>query len=353
MRDAARRNNEWSFPFPAVLPAIRRTMRTDPSGPVATTRPPAKLNLFLELLARREDGFHEIDTVMVPVDWCDTLSLRRTNSPGIQIHADWIPSTPIIARRLGIDGGDSLANLMAIPEDERNLVHRALTRFIDCFDIQGGFDCVLGKSIPAGAGMGGASSDAASALRCAAALCRIPLAAPELTSIAADIGSDVPFFLGHPNGESTRAARATGRGEILDRIDLTSTLDCVIAFPGVNLSTAEVYADCRISQAPQSSSQLVAALEGGQTSGLGSMMVNRLEEPAKKKAPRIDEILESLWQTGLEPCQLTGSGSACFAIASSTSDSRRSAMRVRATQEPGAIVRSVRTTTVPARVDLG
>jgi len=335
--------------------AMRGAMRTEPpaAGVVAHVRPPAKLNLFLELLARREDGYHEIDTVMVPIDLCDQMHVRRSRESGIHIDCQWLPSAPIIANRLGLPGASVEARrLLSIPEQEDNLVHRALQRFIETFDVAGGFECELGKGIPAGAGMGGASSDAASALRCAAALCGIPHDSRELWAIAAEIGSDVPFFLGLGGGDFTTAARATGRGEVLEPVCLGSCLYFVIVFPGVSLSTAQVYANSQVPPVPRNPSRLIGSLESGHLANLGTEMTNRLTEPAKKLAPQISEILQSLWRVGLRRCQLTGSGSACFAIAGSVSEARRCAARARAVLEPGAIVMTTRSTYVPAFVDM-
>ncbi|MGI9470456.1 MAG: 4-(cytidine 5'-diphospho)-2-C-methyl-D-erythritol kinase [Rubripirellula sp.] len=328
---------------------------------VARTRPPAKLNLFLELLARRDDGFHDIDTVMVPIDWRDELSLQRSSDTDIQLRVQWLPSREVIAQRLGIEtDGPQAAALLDIPADESNLVHRALSRFRDTFNIAGGFRCQLDKRIPAGAGMGGASSDAASALQCAAKLNGIPLGAPELYDIAAEIGSDVPFFLGatpsNPHEtvtpEPMDAARATGRGERLEAFRLAAPLHFVVVFPGISLSTAKVYANSHVPPSPQTASGLIAALEGGEPSDFGATMTNRLADPAKKLAPQIGEILESLWQADLRTCQLTGSGSACFAIASSPTEAQRCVNKLRAMHEPGAIVMSTQSTQVPARIDV-
>lgn len=318
---------------------------------VAHTRPPAKLNLFLELLARRDDGFHEIDTVMVPIDWCDELRVSRTNHPGIDLSVDWLPSRQIVARRLGLDPQDEDAQQdLAIPCDENNLVHKALSRFVETFDVEGGFNCQLGKSIPAGAGMGGASSDAASALRSAATLCGIPHNAKELNEIAAQIGSDVPFFLGL-NGQRIAAARAQGRGERLSAVSLTSTVYFVVIFPGVTLSTGLVYANSQVPPSPQNADRFIAILEGRSGTVFETEMANRLTDPAKKLAPQINETLESLWRTGLGTCQLTGSGSACFAVASTFREANQCAARLRSIVEPGAAVMSVKSISVPVCVD--
>ncbi|MFK8112980.1 MAG: 4-(cytidine 5'-diphospho)-2-C-methyl-D-erythritol kinase [Rubripirellula sp.] len=321
---------------------------------VAHTRPPAKLNLFLELLKRRDDGFHEIDTVMIPIDWCDELQITRTEEAGVRLSVDWLPSQEVIAKRLGIDPkSDQGKQLLRVPSDESNLVHRAITRFVQTFEIQAGFDCRLGKRIPAGAGMGGASSDAAAALRCCAKLCGIPDHAQQLWDIAAEIGSDVPFFLGSVKNEkvlSMAAVRATGRGEVLCPAAVTSPLHFVVAYPNVALSTAKVYADCQVPLAPVSADEFVKELASGDISRFGPLMMNRLSEPAKKNAIEIDKMLRSLWRTDLRLCQLTGSGSACFALADSLEQANECSKRVLAMLEPGALVMATQSVGVPADV---
>lgn len=323
----------------------------------AAIAPPAKLNLFLELLARRDDGYHEIDTVMVPIDWCDQLTVTRIDrpaddAPAVDLSVRWLPSREVIAKTLGLDSRPGASPLLDLPEDETNLVHRALARFRQTFDVPSGFHCALGKRIPAGAGMGGASSDAAAALRCAANLCGIDPNSSDLYQLAAEIGSDVPFFLGLPGSDSAGAGRALGRGEILQPVHLGATLDFVVVFPGISLSTAKVYANCRVPPNPRDSGAMIEALQHGRFDQLGDTMLNRLTAPAKKLAPRIAEILESLWQVGLRTCQLTGSGSACFAIAGSRREALRCTEQLRARLEPGAIVMPVRSSRVPALVNL-
>lgn len=304
---------------------------------VATVRPPAKLNLFLELRQRRDDGYHEIDTVMVPIDWCDQLLLSRTRRAGIDLAVDWLPSDRILQNRLGV-----LAEEMIVPVDDRNLVFKALERFTSAFDVPGGFRCQLRKSIPAGAGMGGASSDAAAALRAAAALCGVSTSHPEIRDIADSIGSDVGFFLGVGGGRIA-AARATGRGERLESAEMRSPLHIVVVFPNESLSTARVYGASRVPGSPASAERLVDALNTGNRAAIGAEMVNRLSDPAQEIAPRIDEILKSMWRAGLRTCQLTGSGSACFALANGARDAKRACAVLRARLQPGSFVRATRT----------
>ncbi len=329
---------------PAMTSATSTSLSA--AAPTAHVRPPAKLNLFLELLARRDDGFHEIDTVMVPIDWCDSLELQRIAEPVIRLQVDWMPSVATIQRRLHAE-----TNELDVPRDHHNLVHRALTRFNDSFELSGGFACRLRKSIPAGAGMGGASSDAAAALRSAASLSGVPLDNPALSLLAAEIGSDVPFFLGF-EGDRVAAARARGRGERLSGLELGKPLHVVVVFPNISLSTAKVYIASRVPQSPRSAERLIGALRVCKPAEIGIEMMNRLSGPAQEIAPRISEILKSMWRSGLRTCQLTGSGSACFAIANSAREAKRAASRLRAVLEPGAMVTTARTIRVPPPIEI-
>jgi 4-diphosphocytidyl-2-C-methyl-D-erythritol kinase len=304
------------------------------------------LNLFLELLARRSDGYHEIDTIMVPVSWCDRLRLRFRETRGVDLSVCWLPSPRTYSRRLGVS-----VERLDVPEGESNLVHRALSQFIETFDIRHGFICELQKSIPAGAGMGGASSDAAAVLLCAARLCGVSTASSDLTAIAAGLGSDVPFFLGLGK-EPAFALRARGRGEHLQTLRLTARLHMVVVFPNRSLSTATVYAASKVPQVPQSAEPMIQALESGSVAAIGSALANRLSEPARKIAPRIDEIFDSMWQAGLRTCQLTGSGAACFALVPTVRDAERAAARLRARLEPGALVVPVSTTSLPPAIEI-
>jgi 4-diphosphocytidyl-2-C-methyl-D-erythritol kinase len=319
----------------------------------AHTHPPAKVNLFLELLGKRPDGFHEIDTVMVPIDLRDELRVARREKPGISLKVHWLPSKEVVAQRLGLGADtDELSGLLEIPTGPENLVHRALTRFLETFSPDGGFDCELNKCIPAGAGLGGASSDAASALRCAAMLCGVSPHDHRIYNLAEQLGSDVPFFLGTAPGRLSMACRARGRGERLEEIGEAATLNFVVVYPAVSLSTGKVYANAQVPQDPMDAARLIDLLKGGETSALGEVMLNRLSDPAKKLAPQIAQVLESLAELGMKTCQVTGSGSACFAVVGSRDDAVRYADVLRNRLEPGAIVIAARSSHVPASVNV-
>jgi 4-diphosphocytidyl-2-C-methyl-D-erythritol kinase len=329
------------------------------------TLAPAKLNLFLELNRKREDGYHDIDTVVVPINWFDQVEVTRTAASGVQLQVDWSPSRTILTRQLGVAAGTPDENvLLEIPTDSRNLVHRGLSRFAELFQISGGFTCTLVKQIPAGAGMGGASSDVAAALRCAARSYQISDHDERLHQLAAELGSDVPFFLGvgterrreesitntYDAHRGYRAARATGRGELIQPLEISRQLDVVVAFPGRMLSTPRVYQASAVSPDQCQSSAVIEYLTRGSHGTNPETIFNRLRFSAETLETRIVKTRQMMGQLGLIGCQMTGSGSACFGFAKSFRHARIIAAKLCSTLQPGTIVRVCRTIRVPLPV---
>lgn len=330
-----------------------------------TTHPPAKLNLFLELISKRADGFHEIDTVMIPIDWCDKLSLSLSDGNAIELTVQMPeksraaaaqPADAELERVREENHQNPTSAAEDIPCDHRNLVYRALAQFKDRFEISSGFHCHLTKSIPAGAGLGGASSDAASALRLAAKLHKIAPTRPEMREIAASLGSDIPFFLGCPGKQTQdetrttnayRAARGTGRGEVIERVECPAIIDFVVIFPGIGLSTPAVYSASSVPSKRQESRPILQALRSGERDQIARLLVNRLQAPAKKLASGVLVALESLQHAGLLGSQMTGSGSACFGIAENQEQARSCAESLREQLGPRFIIQAARSTEVP------
>lgn len=288
------------------------------------TFPPAKLNLFLELLGKRADGFHELQTIMVAVNRRDRLRVTRVELPGIELQCRWAPHLSWWQEAVW-DAGPAA---MQMPEPHNNLVYRALAAFTERFGFDGGFRVDLQKRIPAGAGMGGASSDAAAALQCAAALTGVSRDDSRLHALAAELGSDVPFFLGIPdrsanNSQGSCYALATGRGEQLTAIPGPRGCHFVVVYPPQPLATALVYRHCKI---PKVSHDVQGALEGlksGRRDRLAQACFNRLAEPAASLSTWIERTLSSLRRWGLSGVTMTGSGSACFGIAPSARVAKR------------------------------
>lgn len=326
-----------------------------PASTTAVMETPAKLNLFLEIRGKRADGYHELDTVMMAIDWYDRLKVTLTRNDDVTLRCRWAGSREAIAEKMGIH---SDAALLDLPQDSSNLVHQAISGFRRVFGIREGFDVQVEKNIPAGAGMGGASSDAAAVLLAAATLCGIPPNHSILIKLAAKIGSDVPFFLGTDHSDANAshsrqgymAARATGTGTQLNALTTEHPLHAVVVFPGVSLATAEVYKHCLIPDAPRSADELIQVWQSDQPERVGGQFLNRLTVPAKKLAPIIDETLESLRRIAGDFCQLTGSGSACFAMTESREQAEAFALQLRS--ELGTLVRAVSGVSVPPHIEI-
>lgn len=317
---------------------IAACLLPSPLSPALTTttvpyrvyaRAPAKLNLFLELRGKRPDGYHEIESIMTAVSSYDTLRVDRTDRHAeIRLSTHWHPSPGYWQQALG----DASKALLSIPSDQTNLICRAVAKMRATFGIQGGFEMLVRKRTPAGAGMGGASSNAAAALVATAILAGIDPMDKRVASIAAELGSDVPFFLGcastqyNPSGgeellevpkpPKAEAAIATGRGELLAPFALAQPLWFLVVYPPISLSTAAVYQVCTSPQSPVGSEEIFAWLTTCGSNTKDFVSLNRLTDAARKLSPLIDDLLSVLSFCCGSPAMMTGSGSACFCICS-------------------------------------
>ncbi|MEE9602079.1 MAG: 4-(cytidine 5'-diphospho)-2-C-methyl-D-erythritol kinase, partial [Thermoguttaceae bacterium] len=252
-------------------------LRTDSNWEVRT---PAKLNLLLEILSRRGDGFHEIETLMVPIRLFDSLELRSNSTGQIELECQW--ATP---GAKAAPAGRSPSPLKDIAGGAGNIVYRAVKLLRDRSGVQAGATMRLVKRIPVAAGLGGGSSDAAAALAAANAAWNLNWSTQQLLGLAAELGSDVPFFMGSARGHG--AAICRGRGEQIQRLAGLGQLHFVLAKPTQGLSTADVYAALRppmASRAAQSASRLgamIAALRRGATAVAAGLLHNRLQTAAE------------------------------------------------------------------------
>jgi 4-diphosphocytidyl-2-C-methyl-D-erythritol kinase len=254
---------------------------------------PCKVNLLLNILGRRADGFHELETVMHPVQLCDRLTFER-GGHGVALTC-------------------SDANL---PTDPRNLVHRAATAFLQVTKIGEGVRIHLEKRIPLAAGLGGGSSNAAATLIGLNELFGGPLPAAKLNELAAALGSDVPFFL------QTKPALATGRGEIIQPLDVFPALRgtvFLLIHPGFGISTAWAYQ--QLARFPAAlngqlgrAQKLVSLLQSGDMYAAGRALYNSLEAPALEKYPLLALFQEFLRSQGAVATLMSGSGSTTFAL---------------------------------------
>jgi 4-diphosphocytidyl-2-C-methyl-D-erythritol kinase len=261
-------------------------MLTATDADVLVVWAPAKVNLFLEVLAKRSDGYHEIATLMVAVNLYDTLEFKEEASGDIRLHCDH-------------------PDLSTGPD---NLVYRAAELLRQRRGIRRGARIDLTKRIPTAAGLAGGSSDAAAALAGLNRLWGLGLLDPELAALGAELGSDVPFFLAAP------AAWCTARGEQVAPLTLGGPLWFVLACPAAGLSTAEVYRNVSVPDRPEAGADIRAALAAGDVEAVGRRLHNRLEGPAERLCPEVRRLRERL--TGLDPAGvlMSGSGTSVFAL---------------------------------------
>jgi 4-diphosphocytidyl-2-C-methyl-D-erythritol kinase len=278
---------------------------------------PAKINLFLRVVGRRANGYHELDSVFVPVSLCDRVRVE------IRVEPASAAATMIA---LGCDR--PVAYYDDIPTGDKNLAWRAADAFLREFGAtihrprHVAID--LRKEIPAGAGLGGGSSDAGAVLRMLAALCRVDDGA-RLARVALALGADVPFFL------SPHLAHVGGVGERiapLGRTGLKAALWMVIAVPPVEVSTAEVFRallpEHWSGAAP--AEHLRAIVAGKPTP---AMLQNDLAAVAMARHPEIAELRSALVAAGAAGASMSGSGGAVFGIFASAEAAARAAAKMR------------------------
>jgi len=207
---------------------------------------PAKLNLFLEVLSKRADGYHDLESLMVAINLFDTVIVREQSSAEISLRC-------LHAGRLLSETNRASDE---VPETPDNLVVRAGECLRHRFGIQSGIQIDLIKRIPAAAGMAGGSSDAAAVLVALNQIWKLGLTNHQLQEVAAEIGSDVCFLV-----SSAAMAVCQGRGEILRTNSMPLKLHFVIARPNSGLSTALVYRHCQPESQPLGVSKLLASLQ--------------------------------------------------------------------------------------------
>jgi 4-diphosphocytidyl-2-C-methyl-D-erythritol kinase len=276
---------------------------------------PAKLNLFLEVLSRREDGFHEIETLMTAVSIFDTLRFEARDDTQLLLSCQ---------QPLGQRAAGTVTTLMGqVPVGSGNLVVQALELVRRQAGEPFGAHVHLIKRIPSMAGLGGASSDAAAALRAANLGWNLNWSENRLRHMAAELGSDVPFFL-HPT-----AAICRGRGEEVESIETSGSLHVVIARPPAGLATPEVYRNCQVADQPVAVSPVRGALQQGDAVGVGRHLHNRLQPAAAKLSPWIDRLRDAFNRLCCLGHQMSGSGTSYFGICHHSRHARRVAACLR------------------------
>lgn len=294
---------------------------------------PAKLNLFLEILGKRSDGYHEICTLMVPVAIYDTLLISPTEPADaradIQLSITTGERTPPRSAEHSVPATDENTVVRAIRALQARCAELAAAK-TPRLELSAAAGCSISaqlhKRIPAAAGLAGGSSDAAAAIVAMAHLWGLSPADPRLTQAAADVGSDIPFFL------AGGAAVCRGRGEVVNPAPLPR-LHFVIARPDEGLSTAAVYQACQPGEAGQvagrSVDHLVQALRTRAWSAVRTALYNGLQPAAESLSPAVVKLRDEFSRLDVICHQMSGSGTSYFGICASARQARQVAARLR------------------------
>ena len=245
----------------------------------------AKINLGLDILRKREDGYHEVRMIMQTIQMYDVLEMKRVRKPGISLSV----------------------NYSYIPNDERNLVYKAAKLLMDEFQVKGGVDIHLEKFIPVAAGMAGGSSDAAAALVGINRMFQLGLTKRQLMERGVQIGADVPYCV------MRGTALAEGIGE-----KLTSLPGVPMCYVQISVSTKAVYGKLRVNElAPEEHPDIdgmVEAIRNHDLYGITDRMGNVLESVTCPAYPVIDEIKAQMMKNGAVNAMMSGSGPTVFGI---------------------------------------
>jgi 4-diphosphocytidyl-2-C-methyl-D-erythritol kinase len=250
---------------------------------------PAKINLSLLVAGKRPDGFHELETLMAKVDWYDEILIQ----PGERVGIELICKGPCWA-----------------PINADNLVFKAAELLFEKYHLDKDLRITLTKNIQAGTGLGSASSDAAATLMGLNHFLKLNLDERELFAMAAELGSDVSFFLNGP------LAFCTGKGEIVEKINEIFDFLALLILPGINVSTARVYESYTHNPTlyQKLHTQLTFYIREKKIDLVVKMCTNMLQESCFSLEKSLAELRETVESLGFGPCCLSGSGSSLFCI---------------------------------------
>ncbi len=248
----------------------------------------AKINLGLDVVRKREDGYHEVRMIMQTINVYDKIAIMKIDEPEIRVKT----------------------NLYYLPNNENNLVYKAAKLLMDEFNIQQGISIDLEKYIPVAAGMAGGSSDAAAVLIGVNKMFRLGLTRKQLMERGVTIGADVPYCI------MRGTALAEGIGEVLTHLNPMPKCYVLIAKPGISVSTKFVYGNLRadeITSHPDIDG-MIEALNKGDIKGITDKMANVLEDVTIKEYPVIEEIKNIMKDNGALNAMMSGSGPTVFGI---------------------------------------
>ena len=248
----------------------------------------AKINISLNITKKRSDGFHEIDSVMLPISLHDSLvisKLKNTTDNFVTVDD------------------------FSIGSFSYNLATFSIEKLQSIYHFNDKFRVLIHKVIPIQAGLGGGSSNAACTMKAVNSMLKLGATDEELIELSKSLGCDIPFFI------KCKPARVQGVGEVLTPINIKNNYYVLIVKPELGCSTKEIYALSDTMELKTCNlDNIVKALEEGDDELLVANMYNALQEPAIKTVPQIQTIIDELKENGLKMVQVTGSGSAVFAL---------------------------------------
>ncbi|WP_066301971.1 4-(cytidine 5'-diphospho)-2-C-methyl-D-erythritol kinase [Bacillus sp. FJAT-29937] len=248
---------------------------------------PAKINLSLDVLHKREDGFHEVEMIMTTIDLADRLELTLLEQEDIKI----------------------ISHNRFVPDDQRNLAYQAALLLKERFQVKKGVAITIEKAIPVAAGLAGGSSDAAAVLRGLNKLWGLGLSLDELAVIGAEIGSDVSFCV------YGGTALATGRGEVIKELPAAPTCWVILAKPFIGVSTADVYRRLQLDGVNHpKTKEMIQAIEAGSYGQVCGLVGNVLEDVTFRLHPEVAQIKEQIRRFGADAVLMSGSGPTVFGL---------------------------------------
>lgn len=271
----------------------------------------AKINLGLDVLRRREDGYHEVKMIMQTVDIFDTLTFVKKNEPGI---------------RLKVDNEE-------LSEDKDNLIYRAAELLMEKAGVKQGVEITLEKRIPIAAGMAGGSTDAAAAFHGINELFDLGYSLEDLQMLGVTLGADIPYCL------AGGTAISEGIGEILTKLPEPPQCTLVVAKPDINVSTKFVYENLHantLAYHPDIDG-MIEAIKIGSLQGITDRLGNVLETVTVREYPIIEEIKNLMKQEGAENALMSGSGPTVFGIFTNEESAQAAAAQIRGKQLAGQV----------------
>ncbi|CAM4206077.1 4-(cytidine 5'-diphospho)-2-C-methyl-D-erythritol kinase [Bacillus cereus] len=248
---------------------------------------PAKINLSLDVLGKRQDGYHEVKMIMTTIDLADRLEL-----------------TELVEDRIEI-----LSHNRYVPDDQRNLAYQAAKLLKEKFNVKKGVSITIEKTIPVAAGLAGGSSDAAATLRGLNKLWNLGLTIDELAGLGAEIGSDVSFCV------YGGTAIATGRGEKIEHIKTPPSCWVILAKPHIGVSTADVYGNLKLNRVTHPNvDKMVEVINHGDYKGICDTVGNVLEDVTFAMHPEVARIKAQMKRFGADAVLMSGSGPTVFGL---------------------------------------